>query len=80
MTYKDADVKRDVYSNIAIRFARLYMNTGYDYHKDLFHKYDDLASRYKWAGNMVICRSCYSREELQELRKKLPSFYRVRPQ
>lgn len=80
MTYKDADYKRDVHTNIAMRFARLYMDTGCEYYKELFYKHDGLASRYEWAGNMIIRRSCYSHEEMQELRHKLPSFYRVRPQ
>lgn len=80
MTYKDADFKRDVHTNIAMRFAKLYMETGDEYYKELFYKHDDLVNRYMWAGNMIIRRSCYSNDELKELRQKLPSFYRVRPQ
>lgn len=80
MTYKEADFKCDVHTNIAMRFARLYMETNCEYYKKLFYKHDDLVNRFEWARNMIIRRSCYSREEMQELRQKLPSFYRVRPQ
>lgn len=80
MTYENADYKRDVHINIAMRLARWYMDTGNEYDKQLFYKHDDLARRYEWAMNMIAQRSCYSHKEMQELRRQLPSFYRVRPQ
>lgn len=80
MTCENADFKRDVHTEIAMRFARWYMDTGCECYKELFYKHDDLARRYEWAMNMIVRRSCYSHEEMQELRQQLPNFYRVRPQ
>lgn len=80
MTYENVDSKCATCAYRAMEFARRYMDTGYEHYKKLFYKYEDLAKRYKWAMDMIIYRSCYSREEMQELRQRLPSFYRVRPQ
>lgn len=80
MTYEKADFKRTAHTYKAMEFARRYMDTGYAHYRKLFYKYEDLAKRYEWATNMIAYRSCYSHEEMQELRQRLPSFYRVRPQ
>lgn len=80
MTYENADFKCAAHTYIAMRFARWYMDTGYEHYKELFYKYEDLVKRYEWAMNMITCRSCCSHEEMQEMRRQIPSFYRVRPQ
>lgn len=55
------------------------MDNGWEYEKNVFTRYEQLAKRYEWARRILTFRQFCTVKEIQELKRIFPQL-RVRPQ
>lgn len=79
MTIEAAKRMRDVHNELAVQAARRFIDSGWNYEKDIFTRHEQLAKRYDWARSILTFRQFYTAEEMQKLKRIFPKL-RVRPQ
>lgn len=80
MTEERARRHWNYYNRLSADYAQWYFTNGCGYGRAQSKRCYDLANRWRWVCNMMEARRVFKNDNIQELLKRFPEYYRVRPQ